>query len=113
VAAEAQHAAELVGLHEVDARADPEHEGDDRDQERAASAEAAARHDGAQLVLAAAQEFLEVGRSGARRLRTRAPGSLGTRAPRPSALIIPGHDMFSWVAGSERPAPGSPSGQGL
>src|SRR5262249_32757238 len=63
------------------------------------TAEPAARHDRAQLVLTAAQELLEVRRGRTRGLRTRAPRPLGTRAPRPAALIIPGHDMFSWGAG--------------
>src|SRR5262249_43611469 len=112
VFAEAQHDAELVRLHEVDAREDPEQERDDRNQEHAAAAEPAARHDRAQPVLPAAQDLLEGRRVGTRGLWTRAPGSLGTRAPRPAALIIPGHDTFSWVA-AIRPAPGSPSGLGL
>src|SRR5262249_60222840 len=99
VLAEPQHHADLVGLHEIDARADPEHEREDRDQERAATAEAAARHDRAQLVLTAAQKLLEIRRGRTRGLRTRAPGTLGTRAPRPAALILPGHDLFSWVPG--------------
>src|SRR5262249_241536 len=113
VLAEAQHHAELVGLHEVDARADPEYEGEDGDQEGAAAAEPAAGHDRAQLVLTAAQNLLEVRRGRTRGLRTRAPRPLGTGAPRPAALIIPGHDTFSWVAAKSRPAPGSPSGHGL
>src|SRR5262249_7795032 len=64
----------------------------DRDQENAASAEAAARYDRTQLVLAAAEKFLEIGRRRPGRLGTRAPGSLRPRAPWPAALIIPGHE---------------------
>jgi hypothetical protein len=60
--AEPEHDTELVRLNEIDAGAHPEHEGQDRDQEDAPSAETAARHHRAELVLAPAQEFLEVGR---------------------------------------------------
>src|SRR5262249_21161641 len=90
---------ESSGINKIQARATPDHEREDRDQERAATAEAAARHDRAQLVLTAAQKLLEIRRGRTRGLRTRPPGTLGTRAPGPAALIIPGHDMFSWVAG--------------
>ena len=62
----------------------------------AAAAEIAARQHGAQLVLAAAQQFLEIGRRRARRRGTRAPRPLGTRTPgTAAALIAPRHHMPS------------------
>ena len=59
--AEAQHHAELIGLDAEEAGKSPQRDGNERNKRDAAAAEIA-RHQGAQLVLAAAQEFFEIGR---------------------------------------------------
>ena len=59
--AEAQHHAELVGFDAEEAGKPPQHDGGERNQRDAAATEIA-RHEAAQLVLAAAQEFFEIGR---------------------------------------------------
>ena len=68
---EPQHHADLVGLDAVEAGKAPEHERDQDDQGDAAPAEIARQHV-AQPVLAAAEEFFQIGRprSAARWLRS-------------------------------------------
>ena len=75
----------------------------EHDQREAAAAEIAARQHAAQLVLAAPQQLLEVGRRRAGRLRPRAPRALAAaRSPGPAALIAPWHEMLSSRAGVGR-----------
>ena len=103
VLAEAQHRAELVRLDLEEAREAPHQQRGDHDQQDAAAAEIAARQHAFQLVLAAAQQFLEVGRRRPGRLRSLAPRPLGaSRAPRAAALITPWHENLS--------GPANPSG---
>ncbi len=78
--AEAQHHAELVGLDAEEAGKQPDGDRGQHDEGKPLAAEAAARQHRAQLVLAAAQKFLEIGRRRARWLLARAPGAL-TSAP--------------------------------
>ena len=71
------------------------------------AAEIAARQHGAQLVLAAPQQFFEIGRRRAGRLRPRAPRALARPAPRspgPAALIAPRHGLSPRCAGARAAA---------
>ena len=74
--AEAQHDADLVRLDAEEAREAPKDHSDQRNDQEAPVAETAARQHVLQLVLAAAQQFLEVGRGRPGRLRPRTPGAL-------------------------------------
>src|SRR5262249_122543 len=99
--AEAQHHAELFGLHAEEAGEAPDRQRADQDQRDAHAAEMAARQAVLHLVLAAAQQILKVRRPRPDRLRTLAPWSFRTRAPWASALILPRHsNLFSagWPA---------------
>ena len=78
--AEAQHHAEFVGLDAEEAGQAPQRDERQRDQRDAAAAEIA-RQQAAQLVLAAAQEFFEIGRL--RPLRCCGPEPHGPRDPEP------------------------------
>ena len=66
--AEAEHHAKLIGLDPEKAGKTPQHDSGHRDQGETAAAEIAG-HQPAQAVLATAQEFFEIGRLGALRLR--------------------------------------------
>ena len=112
--AEAQHYADFIRLDFEKAGKAPQRHDRQRDQRNAAAAEIA-RQQGAQPVLAAAQEFFEVGRLGPLRLRPRAPRSTRSRTPRAPGLVAPRHydtprprrHSPAWLAGyiGERPAP--------
>ncbi len=73
--AEPQHHAQFVRLDAEEAGKAPQHHGGERDQREAAAAEIARQH-GAQLVLAPAQQFFEIGRARPRRLWPGAPRPL-------------------------------------
>src|SRR4029079_344814 len=90
----------------------PKHDRAKRDQGKAAPAEGAARQHRPQLVLAAPQQILQVGRSWPRRLRSRAPRpAAAARSPGPAALIAPWHERLSSAAG-DAPA-GRFAGEGI
>ena len=86
--AEAQHNAQFVRLDPEKAGKSPKRQHAKRDESEAASAEIAAGQHAPQFVLAAAQDFLEIGRRRPRRLRPGAPRALAAAAPRPSAALI-------------------------
>src|SRR6185312_12035096 len=105
--AEAQHDADLVRLDAEEAGDAPQHDGAERDQRKAAAAEIAARQHAPQLVLAPAQQLLEVRRRRTRRLRPGAPRPLASaRSPGPAALIAPWHEIPP-----RRPAPAEFAGE--
>src|SRR6266536_2695084 len=97
VFAEPQHDAELVGLDPEEAGKSPQRQHGERDQRKAAAAETPARQHGPELVLAAAQQLLEVRRSGTGGLRSGAPGPL-SGTPRPAVLTAPRHEWLQ-IAG--------------
>src|SRR6266536_11154 len=90
VFAEPQHDAELVGLDAEEAGKTPQRQHGERDQRKAAAAETPARQHGPELVLAAAQQLLDVRRSGT--------GGLLSGTPRPAALTTPRHEWLQ-IAG--------------
>src|SRR6202040_1942310 len=115
VLAEAEHDAPLIGLDLEEAGDGPEHEHGERDQHEAFAAEPAGQH-GPELVLAAPQQLLEVGRRRSARLRAGAPRPLGARTPGSAALITPRHGISPQarrpVVAGQRPRPaviGEPS----
>src|ERR1700709_835880 len=86
------HDTHLFGLHAIKSGHAPDRQRTHYDQRDADAAEITAGQQLLQLVLAAAQKILKIGRPPAHRLRTGAPGSLRTRAPwTSSALILPRH----------------------
>ena len=93
--AEAQHHAELVRLDLEEAGEAPQRDRRQSEQREALAAHIAAGQHAPQFVLAAAEDFLEIGRlRAAWRLRSGAPGALAARAPRAAAtaaLIGPWH----------------------
>src|SRR5471030_622242 len=91
ILAKAQHDAEFFGLHAVKPGQAPDRERTHQQQRDAEAAEITARQQLLKPVLAAAQKVFEIGRPWPHRLRARTPGSLRTRAPRASALILPRH----------------------
>src|SRR6266536_1047738 len=97
VFAESQHDAELVGLDAEEAGKSPQRENAEQDQHGAPTAEASARQHAPELVLAAAQQLLEVRRSGTGGLRSGVPGPL-SGTPRPAALTTPRHEWLQ-IAG--------------
>jgi hypothetical protein len=90
--AEPQHDAEFVGLDAEESGKAPQGDHRQRDQHGAAAAEIAGQEP-AQPVLAAAQEFLKIGRLGPLRLRPRAPRAARSRSPRAAGLVAPRHDV--------------------
>ena len=98
---------ELVRLDAVDARREPQADKNDRDDDEAESAEPSARQHAAQAILAAPQDFLEIGRIRTRRrLLSGAPGALApARAPWAAALRIPWHSRKSPGAGASARRP--------
>src|SRR5215813_728668 len=102
--AEAQHDAELFGLHAIEAGHQPDRDRAGHDQCYAESGEIAAGQQLLEAVLTAPQKILEIGRPWADRLRTGAPWALRTRTPRAPALILPRHKRFS-SGGTLKPAP--------
>ena len=109
VLAEAQHHAEFVRLNPEEAGKSPQRQHRQSQQRKAPAAEAVARQEAAQFVLAAAENLLQVRRRGAaRRLRSRAPGALTARNPRTAtaaALIAPWHRNVSRQTGSDARQP--------
>src|SRR5271166_1510409 len=99
VFAETQHHAELVGLNAEEAGQSPDGNRGKHDQCEPLAAEIPARQHVAQLVLAAAQKLLEIGRCRSGLLRALA--STSSRSPGPAALIAPRHRL------SPRYAPGA------
>ena len=90
--AEAQHDAEFFRLHAEETGQSPDRQRANQHQRDAHAAEMSARQKLLQPVLAAPQKVFQVGRPWPDRLRTAAPWSLGTLAPRAaSALILPRH----------------------
>src|SRR3954447_25250149 len=89
--AEAQHDTELFRLNAEESGQSPDRQRADQNQRDAHAAEMAAGQQLLDLVLAAAQQILKIGRTRPDRLRTVAPRSLRTRAPRAPALILPRH----------------------
>src|SRR5215208_7332757 len=89
--AEPQHHPELVRLDAEEAGKSPDQDRGEDDQPDPLAAEIAARHDAAQLVLAAAQQLFQIGRRRGRRLWTRAPWAFSARTPGSTALIAPRH----------------------
>ena len=81
--AEAQHHTEFVRLDPEKARKTPERKHAKHHESETASAEIAAGQHAPQFVLAATEDFFEIWRRRARRLRSRAPGALAARAPGP------------------------------
>src|SRR5262249_26157166 len=92
VFAEAEHDAALVGLDLEEAGDGPDHQHRKRDEHEALAAEPAGQHR-LELVLAAPQQFLEIGRRRSARLRAGAPRPLGSRTPGTAALIAPRHGI--------------------
>ena len=88
--AEAQHDAELFGLHPEEARQQPERDDEQHDQRDADAGEIAARHDLLEAVLAAPQKVFQIRRPRPDRLRAVAPWSLRTRAPWATARFFHG-----------------------
>ena len=105
--AEAQHDAEFVGLDAEEAGKAPQRDRGQRDQRDAAAAEIA-RQQAAQPVLAAAQEFFEIGRLRAPAVAApsprvpAAPNPTGRRPDCSTASIISLN-----AGGPAAPAPGS------
>src|SRR3954447_15328775 len=93
--AEAQHDAELFGLHPEEARQQPERDDEQYDQRDADAREIPTRHDLLQAILAAPQKIFQIRRPRPDRLRAVAPRSLRTRAPWATALILPRHSTLS------------------
>src|SRR5215207_9861292 len=98
VAAEDHVDADLVRPHGVEAGREPEHDrGEDDDRRGLAAEGGAARDDGLETVLAAAQDLLEIGRAAAAALGAGAPRTAAARAaalpPRAAAaaLVAPRH----------------------
>ena len=90
--AEAQHNAQLIRLDPEKAGKTPKRDHAKHYESETASAEIAARQHAPQFVLAATQDFLQIGRRRPGRLRPGAPWALATAAPRPpTALIGPRH----------------------
>ena len=99
---------ELIRIHTEESGQSPDCNGGEDNQTKSLTAEIAAGQYVAQLVLAAAEKFFQIGRSRARTLRPRAPwplaaaaaasapGSPGTSA---AALIAPWHWAVSSFAG--------------
>ena len=77
---EAQHDAALVRLDAEEPGEQPYRNSGQNDQAKSLAAEAAARQYRAQLVLAAAQKLLEIGRRRPRGWLPRAPGTLTSAA---------------------------------
>src|SRR4029079_8559087 len=92
--AEAQHDADLVRLDAEEPGHAPQHDRAERDQGEAAAAHVAAGQGAPELVLAAAQQILEIRRRRPGRLRSGTPGALrsAARSPGPAALIAPWHE---------------------
>src|SRR4051812_18155656 len=93
--AEPQHDAEFFRLHAEKSGQPPDRQCADQQQRDAHAAEIAAGQYLLQLVLAAAQQVFQIRRPRSDRLRAGAPRSLGSRAPRASALILPRHRQIS------------------
>src|SRR5580693_7520535 len=83
--AETQYHAEFIGLDAEEAGKPPQRDGNERNERDAAAAEVA-RHQGAQLVLAAAQKVFEIG-------RPRPPRSPRPGTPRAAGLVVPRHQL--------------------
>ena len=101
IAPENQVQADFVGANGVETRRSPKEHGADCERDHALAAHLAAGHHLTQLVLAAPQQFFEVGRrtaSAAATLRTATPrtGLLGTPGSPATAatLIAPRHSVF-------------------
>src|SRR5262249_58503958 len=104
VLAEGTHRAERVGIDAVEAGEAPDRDRGQHDDREALAAEVAARQHGAQLVLAAPQEFFEIGWRRARRLRPRAPRALApSGSPGSAALIAPRHRLSPRCAAPRPP----------
>src|SRR5262245_50023193 len=89
--AETEDDAELFRLHPEEAGQAPDHERADNDKRDPHAAEMPAGQELLQAVLAATQEVLKIRRARPDRLRSGAPWSFRTRAPRSPALILPRH----------------------
>src|SRR5262249_16600581 len=102
--AEAEDNAQLIRLDPDKPGKSPYADHAKRDKSKTASAEIAAGQHVPQFILAAAEDFFQIGRRRPRRLRSGTPGALATAAPRAApALIGPRHRIKS-PAPAVRPA---------
>src|SRR5262249_47743660 len=92
--AETEHYAILVGIHAIETGCQPDQDSREDNQDDALATKVPARQHRAKPVLAAPQEFFEIGRGGAAGWRLAgAPWALAAGPPWAAALIAPRHGI--------------------